>query len=523
MDKLSRHFISVLSKGKYEIGNTVQFIKSNAEYKHICELTDNQSVVIQNNLAWFIGNPFPKSYQDLGKVPMVIESDELIHELNWLFLGFRKGYDKLRDFIPLKDSFEKSIFLGDYELAENLLDQIETKISFSLWTLENRLLLAELKGGLEGNKELLQNLLSTGLYTDVEFLSIYLSERVEMNSGVSDYFQKMLSAFNDYENFDKEHLISFFTFRLDPYESDREIDAKAILEISFKFSLVDRYLIFLKLLSQKVGNRIDFPIDKFIYKLKGLHSRISDPILENLVRVYDIDLPVNYETENAQLLEMHENYLKGNHEAVVQKGKAFLKENPTSLSALQFFVKSNFFVDLEILLDSSTIFSRLLRATKIAYSKAKDSQIEVALFFKLAYVLESFNIGFQLYSFGASEIMNDYSSRVPDSMVEVKEYAIAWHYRLSPQRFASYQAYKLKDELERGSANLPVTVIKGNKVIEARAVEANKGYFVNWLLQNNYFGYKVVAIGDDTTDEEMFASVHNRGISIKVGNESLNS
>lgn len=123
----------------------------------------------------------------------------------------------------------------------------------------------------------------------------------------------------------------------------------------------------------------------------------------------------------------------------------------------------------------------------------------------------------------AKKIMDDYSSRVPDSLVEVKEYAIAWHYRLSPQRFASYQAYKLKDELERGSANLPLTVIKGNKVIEARAVEANKGYFVNWLLQNNYSGYKVVAIGDDTTDEEMFASVHNRGISIKVGNESINS
>jgi trehalose 6-phosphate synthase/phosphatase len=124
----------------------------------------------------------------------------------------------------------------------------------------------------------------------------------------------------------------------------------------------------------------------------------------------------------------------------------------------------------------------------------------------------------------AEKIMNDYSLRVPDSLVETKEYGIAWHYRLSPQRFAMYQAYKLKDELERGFANLPVTILPGNKVIEARAVEANKGYFVNWLLQtNDYSDYRVIAFGDDITDEEMFASVNRWGVSIKVGGESINA
>lgn len=119
----------------------------------------------------------------------------------------------------------------------------------------------------------------------------------------------------------------------------------------------------------------------------------------------------------------------------------------------------------------------------------------------------------------ALQIMKDYSSRVPGSFVEKKEFALSWHYRKSPAEFANYQGIKLKEELEMGLSNLPVTVISGNKVIEARAIEANKGSFARWFLDTreknkNEF---IIAIGDDRTDEDLFNAVPQNSATIKIG------
>ncbi|HEY9843214.1 MAG TPA: trehalose-phosphatase, partial [Candidatus Obscuribacterales bacterium] len=99
----------------------------------------------------------------------------------------------------------------------------------------------------------------------------------------------------------------------------------------------------------------------------------------------------------------------------------------------------------------------------------------------------------------AEKIMRDYSRRVPDSLIERKEFSIAWHYRRSPDKFARYQARKLKEELETGLSNLPVSILSGDKVIEARAVEAHKGYFIRNYLESYLSEHPaptIMAIGD---------------------------
>ena len=120
----------------------------------------------------------------------------------------------------------------------------------------------------------------------------------------------------------------------------------------------------------------------------------------------------------------------------------------------------------------------------------------------------------------AFNIMSSYASHVPESHVEKKQYSISWHYRNSPQEFATFQANKLAEELNIGLANLPVTIIHGKKIIEVKAIEANKGSFIKWYLSQkniNTFSY-LLAIGDDKTDEDMFQSLpHDNGFSVKVG------
>jgi len=117
-------------------------------------------------------------------------------------------------------------------------------------------------------------------------------------------------------------------------------------------------------------------------------------------------------------------------------------------------------------------------------------------------------------------VMEDYAERVPLSLVETKAAALVWHFRLSPVEFASFQARKLDDELQVGLANLPVVVTTGSKIVEAKAVECNKGSFVRWLLESESPEHLVIGIGDDRTDEDIFRILGDRGITIKVGNEN---
>lgn len=107
--------------------------------------------------------------------------------------------------------------------------------------------------------------------------------------------------------------------------------------------------------------------------------------------------------------------------------------------------------------------------------------------------------------------------RTPGSYIEDKDYSMAWHYRKANAKTASERARELKSTLLNVIANLNLTILEGNKVIEIKSSEVSKGKAVNHLLQQKSFDF-VLAIGDDATDEDMFASLPQSAYSIKVGN-----
>ncbi len=125
---------------------------------------------------------------------------------------------------------------------------------------------------------------------------------------------------------------------------------------------------------------------------------------------------------------------------------------------------------------------------------------------------------------GVIDILKLYTSRTPGSFIEDKGHAVTWHYRNSPPEFADFLANKLFIELEESLTSLPAQVSRGKKVIEVKSLHASKGFFVQqWLEKQEYQPDVVVALGDDTTDEDMFEFLQNRSevmpFCIKVGDE----
>ncbi len=110
-----------------------------------------------------------------------------------------------------------------------------------------------------------------------------------------------------------------------------------------------------------------------------------------------------------------------------------------------------------------------------------------------------------------------YEQATPGSLIEEKHSSIVWHYRRADREFGAWKANQLTEELSALTANHPVKVRHGKKMVEVTAVENSKGAAVARVLeQNDQYGV-VLCAGDDLTDESMFELSGPRLLTIKIG------
>jgi trehalose 6-phosphate phosphatase len=102
-------------------------------------------------------------------------------------------------------------------------------------------------------------------------------------------------------------------------------------------------------------------------------------------------------------------------------------------------------------------------------------------------------------------------------IVEDKEYSLALHYRLAPEKKRA-----VEDAVAAICADLPaafVEVLPGKSVLEIKKIGFNKGTAIRYLMAHPPFaGRRPIFVGDDTTDDAAFAVVPEfGGIGISVG------
>lgn len=113
-------------------------------------------------------------------------------------------------------------------------------------------------------------------------------------------------------------------------------------------------------------------------------------------------------------------------------------------------------------------------------------------------------------------ILEVYADRTPGSFIEEKEFSLVWHYRKTEPKLASRRASELKSALRNLISNLNLGLLEGSKVIEIKNIGINKGRAAQkWLIKKGIDF--VLAVGDDWTDEDIFAVLPPSAFSVKVG------
>ena len=113
-------------------------------------------------------------------------------------------------------------------------------------------------------------------------------------------------------------------------------------------------------------------------------------------------------------------------------------------------------------------------------------------------------------------ILETYADRLPGALVEDKEESVSWHYRMADPEQAAMFAPELIDHLLSLTGKTDLQVVQGDKVVEVRHAGVNKGSAaLTWTSQEDYDF--ILAVGDDTTDEDFFRALSGSAFSLRVG------
>jgi trehalose 6-phosphate synthase/phosphatase len=113
-------------------------------------------------------------------------------------------------------------------------------------------------------------------------------------------------------------------------------------------------------------------------------------------------------------------------------------------------------------------------------------------------------------------VLEMYVDRLPGSFIEEKGFSLVWHYRAADPELGEMRANELTAYLVSFTANIEVQVLQGHKVIEVKSAGVNKGVAARHLMAEKEYDF-IMAIGDDWTDEYLFAMLPETAYSIRVG------
>ncbi len=119
-------------------------------------------------------------------------------------------------------------------------------------------------------------------------------------------------------------------------------------------------------------------------------------------------------------------------------------------------------------------------------------------------------------------ILERYADRTPGTIIEEKDFSLAWHYRRAEPELASVRVAELKDALLSLTANFNLSVLEGKKVLEVKNASINKGRAATLWTSQHAWGF-ILAVGDDWTDEDMFSILPDDAYSLKVGSDFSNA
>lgn len=119
-------------------------------------------------------------------------------------------------------------------------------------------------------------------------------------------------------------------------------------------------------------------------------------------------------------------------------------------------------------------------------------------------------------------VLEMFSNRMPGSLIEEKEYSLAFHYRQCEPDMAEVKLGEIREALIYMTQTTTLGLQEGNKVLEVKDSRVNKGFVASSFIHNQDYDF-ILGVGDDFTDENLFMALPPQAFSVKVGAGETNA
>ncbi|NGM61715.1 bifunctional alpha,alpha-trehalose-phosphate synthase (UDP-forming)/trehalose-phosphatase [Sphingobacterium sp. SGG-5] len=116
-------------------------------------------------------------------------------------------------------------------------------------------------------------------------------------------------------------------------------------------------------------------------------------------------------------------------------------------------------------------------------------------------------------------IMDKFVNLTPGALIEEKSFSLAWHYRRVQTGLGQMRSQELIESLRYLLPQYDLQLLNGDKVIEIKSNALNKGKSAMDIVRDFNPDF-IFAIGDDSTDEDMFYELPDTAVTVKVGNKN---
>ena len=114
-------------------------------------------------------------------------------------------------------------------------------------------------------------------------------------------------------------------------------------------------------------------------------------------------------------------------------------------------------------------------------------------------------------------LLGEYAERVRGAFVETKDVTLAFHWRAAALEFGARQVNELRQHLAEVCSGLGLQVLVGDRVLEVRPAGLSKALAADRIAARSSNDAFFVALGDDRTDEDLFAALPERGLCVRIG------
>lgn len=243
--------------------------------------------------------------------------------------------DLINEFLIMRNQYEKWLVTSHYDEAWNQLDEIEKKVGFSAWGLSQKLLVAELQGGLKRNIDYwikYENEVATN--TTLRLLLLFYRDLVDFGMSYPQYQRGV-------DKYLKGTGLQFTRYMESKIKIDKLIskeDISLILQIDLQLSIIDLFSSYEKILvanAENIFHETDVGVIKTFLPQKKLASSVVD-----IIQVLFGENPNNFNSISEKFYEILELYTKGEYNNTIIACEQYLSLVPQDFQITCIYCKS---------------------------------------------------------------------------------------------------------------------------------------------------------------------------------------